>query len=130
MPAESLEFDYEMARLLVTKVFDPEKDIQTSVVNKIEEAKLPQASNEQGETEAAEPTPLPLGLKLDLILLYLRRVHSYCLYCCEEYEDERMLATRCGPQHIRNCQQIPKEEFEEIAKKNDNPEEATEGEVS
>jgi hypothetical protein len=35
--------------------------------------------------------------KLDILLLYLRRVHAFCLYCGEEYEDERMLSTRCGP---------------------------------
>jgi len=56
-------------------------------------------------------------LKLDLLLLYLRRVHAYCLYCGEEFEDERMLSTRCGPQHIRNSQKIPQEEFDEILSK-------------
>jgi len=48
----------------------------------------------------------------------MRRVHAYCLYCGEEYEDERMLSTRCGPQHIRNTQKISDEEFDEILAKN------------
>lgn len=39
--------------------------------------------------------------QLDLQLLYLRRVHAFCYYCCEEYDDERMLASKCGPQHVR-----------------------------
>lgn len=60
---------------------------------------------------------LSLRTRLDLLLLYMRRVHSYCLYCGEEYEDERMLSTRCGPQHIRHYQQIPSEEFDEILEK-------------
>ena len=40
---------------------------------------------------------------LDLLLLYLRRVHAYCYYCGEEYDDERTLAAKCGPQHLRNA---------------------------
>jgi hypothetical protein len=43
---------------------------------------------------------------LDLLLLYLRRVHSYCFYCGEEYDDERTLAAKCGPQHLRNARKI------------------------
>lgn len=34
-----------------------------------------------------------IQVKLDLCLLYLRRVHAFCLYCTCDYEDERMLAT-------------------------------------
>jgi hypothetical protein len=74
---------------LIKNVFDPEKKVETSVVDKIMEKSISNV------------------LKLDLLLLYLRRVHAYCLYCGEEFEDERMLSTRCGPQHIRNCQKIP-----------------------
>jgi hypothetical protein len=44
----------------------------------------------------------------------MRRVHSFCLYCSEEYEDERMLSTCCGPQHIRSSEVIPEEDFSEI----------------
>lgn len=55
--------------------------------------------------------------KLDILLLYMRRVHAYCLYCAEEYEDERMLATCCGPQHVRSHKTIPQEEFAEILSK-------------
>lgn len=40
--------------------------------------------------------------QLDLQLLYLRRVHAYCYYCVEEYDDERMLSAKCGPAHIRS----------------------------
>ena len=31
------------------------------------------------------------------LILYLIRL----VYCCEEYEDERMLASKCGPMHVR-----------------------------
>ena len=41
-----------------------------------------------------------------MLLLYLRRVHSYCFYCGEEYDDERTLAAKCGPQHLRNAHKI------------------------
>lgn len=50
--------------------------------------------------------------KLDLLLLYLRRVHAYCFYCGEEYEDERMLAAKCGPQHLRSAQKLTKDELD------------------
>jgi hypothetical protein len=40
--------------------------------------------------------------QLDCQLLYLRKIHSYCFYCCEEYDDERMLAAKCGIAHIRS----------------------------
>lgn len=39
--------------------------------------------------------------QLDLNILYLRRVHGFCYYCLEEYDDERMLATRCDNIHLR-----------------------------
>lgn len=54
---------------------------------------------------------------LDILLIYLRRVHAYDLYCGEEYEDERMLSTKCGPQHLRNHQTITEEDFVDIFKK-------------
>ena len=39
--------------------------------------------------------------QLDLQLLYLRKVHSYCYYCAAEHYDERMLAAKCGSIHLR-----------------------------
>jgi len=39
--------------------------------------------------------------QLDLNIIYLRRVHGFCYYCLEEYDDERMLATRCDNVHLR-----------------------------
>lgn len=41
------------------------------------------------------------ALQLDLNIIYLRRVHGFCFYCIEEYDDERMLATRCDNIHLR-----------------------------
>jgi hypothetical protein len=49
---------------------------------------------------------------LDLMLLYLRKVHAYCFYCGEEYDDERMLAAKCGPQHIRSAKKISRLEID------------------
>lgn len=65
-------------------------------------------------------------VKLDILLLYLRRVHSYCFYCGEEFDDERMISTRCGPQHIRNAQLIEAEDIEEALKNLKKPEEGKE----
>ncbi len=46
-----------------------------------------------------------------MLLLYLRRVHAYCYYCGEEYDDERILASRCGPQHLRNAKKISRSQI-------------------
>jgi hypothetical protein len=51
-------------------------------------------------------------MQLDLQLLYLRRVHAFCFYCCEGYEDERMLASKCGPMHVR-LMKVEEEQQEE-----------------
>ena len=40
--------------------------------------------------------------QLDVNILYLRRVHGFCFYCLEEFDDERMLATRCDNIHLRS----------------------------
>jgi len=42
-----------------------------------------------------------IAFQLDLDITYLRRVHGFCYYCLEEYDDERMLATRCDNIHLR-----------------------------
>jgi hypothetical protein len=39
-------------------------------------------------------------------------VHAYCLYCGEEYDDERMLASKCGPQHIRSAKVLSRDDLE------------------
>ena len=50
--------------------------------------------------------------QLDLNILYLRRVHGFCFYCLEEYDDERMLSTRCDNIHLRSYNEILKRTFE------------------
>ena len=52
--------------------------------------------------------------QLDLNILYLRRVHGFCFYCLEEYDDERMLATRCDNIHLRSYIQIGKRTSESM----------------
>ena len=51
---------------------------------------------------------IEIGLfkQLDLQLLYLRKVHSYCYYCAAEHYDERMLAAKCGSIHLRLTTQL------------------------
>ena len=74
-----MERDLDLCRRLVGTVLDPEKGIRA--MDKLEEHMQTLQKTEQ----------------LDYLLLYMRRVHAYCLYCGEEYDDERMLAAKCGP---------------------------------
>ena len=41
-------------------------------------------------------------IRLDLQILYLRKIHGFCYYCFEFYDDERNLSTKCDNAHIRN----------------------------
>ncbi len=45
--------------------------------------------------------------RLDLQITYLRKVHALCYYSCEEYDDERLLAAKCGPVYIRSKDHVP-----------------------
>lgn len=55
----------------------------------------------------------------------MRKVHAFCYYCLEEYDDERMLAAKCGPTHVRNIIDIaairPKEFDEKLEERMLNP---------
>lgn len=79
LPEDSIERDFALCKKLISQVFDPEKQLNN--IDRLMEA-CDRLSTQQ---------------QLDLLLLYLRRVHAYCLYCGEEYDDERMLAAKCGP---------------------------------
>lgn len=52
--------------------------------------------------------------QLDLNIIYLRRVHGFCYYCLEEYDDERMLATRCDNIHLRPSRVLGKKTNESL----------------
>lgn len=94
LSSDCIERDLDLCKRLILEVFDPEKQITS--FDKIQEVAKFLRSEQQ----------------LDLYLLYLRRVHAYCFYCGEEYDDERMLAAKCGPQHLRSQKRIPRHEFE------------------
>ena len=53
--------------------------------------------------------------QLDLQILYLRRVHGLCYYSAEEYDDERMLSSKCGPIYIRSPIRISPSKLGEYA---------------
>lgn len=130
LPQSLVEVDLELCKYLITDVLDPERDIESFIVQTIEKYAKPEAvtktldedmpANDQNpagqndhqildKTELTKSQSMPLPgsndeirclskeQQLDILLIYLRRVHAYCLYCGEEYEDERMLSTRCGP---------------------------------
>lgn len=44
------------------------------------------------------------------MLVYMRKVHGYCFYSAEQYDDERMLTSKCGSQHARAPATIPRAE--------------------
>ena len=70
---------------MINDILDPEKKIESFIVEKVENFAESIKAKEGIET-----------IKLDLLLLYLRRIHSFCFYCGEEYEDERILSMKCG----------------------------------
>lgn len=83
----SVELDWKLSARLISYL-DREKGITENQLL-VPEEKFTSFNDEEKE------------MQLDLQLLYLRRVHAFCYYCQEEYEDERMLAAKCGPAHIR-----------------------------
>ena len=85
MGAGSVARDTELTLSLIVQ-FNTEKEFE------IDEKVFAQAA--AGSANSSEHC-------LDLQLLFLRRVHAFCYYCCEAYEDERMLASKCGPAHVR-----------------------------
>ena len=74
-----------------------------------------QDQDEQGEMQEqnGEVSHLSKEKQLDVLLLYLRRVHFYCFYSGEENEDERMLACKCAPVYLRNAKTVSESEYEE-----------------
>lgn len=84
---DRLLLDFKQSARLVT-CLDKEKEINENPLLISEEAFL------------MKP-PIDQEWQLDIQLLYLRRVHAFCFYCLEEYDDERMLSAKCGPIHIR-----------------------------
>ena len=81
MDTDRVKSDLELSKNLI-EALDQEKKITNNLVIN---------GNEQKE----------MSKQLDLQLLYLRKVHSYCFYCAAEYHDERMLAAKCGTIHLR-----------------------------
>ena len=92
LPEDSNERDLAICKKLIQEVFDQEKEIPADFFDKIQ--------------EFSQTSELSKTQQLDFLLLYLRKVHSYCLYCDEEFEDERTLAIKCGSAHLRNARNI------------------------
>jgi SERRATE/Ars2, N-terminal domain/Arsenite-resistance protein 2/Domain of unknown function (DUF4187) len=85
--AQNVDSDWKLSSQLIT-CFDREKGIyENSLLIPLETfSQLTQSEKE---------------LQLDYQILYLRKIHSFCYYCVEEYDDERMLAAKCGIAHVR-----------------------------
>ncbi|KAL4460616.1 hypothetical protein ABPG72_002903 [Tetrahymena utriculariae] len=75
-------------------------------------AKFDQSKNITGNP-LVELSPENFSFKnLDICLLYLRRIHSYCYYSGVHCNDERMLTSKCGSTHLRLKSDNPNEEWE------------------
>ena len=81
MPLDHIPRDISLCKRLI-EVFDTEKDIQFPF----------DRFDTVVESEDA---------KLDTLLLYLRQVHGYCLFCGIRCADERSLVGKCASQHLR-----------------------------
>ena len=86
------KIDLEISRKLV-ELLDEEKQIK---------------DNEVLANSNADPIA-----QLDLQILYLRKVHALCYYSAEEYDDERMLAAKCGPVYLRSSVRIAQDKLQE-----------------
>jgi hypothetical protein len=53
--------------------------------------------------------------RLDFLLLYMRRVHGFCLYCGIHCPNERQLAVKCSVQHLRQTKTVPKKDFDNLS---------------
>lgn len=81
--------DLDLSKSLIT-IFDKDKEIEVIQSLTFKNNTLLNTSGSRSISE-----------QLDLQIIYLRRVHGYCYYCVEEYEDERLLSTRCDNSHLR-----------------------------
>jgi len=77
LPQDHIPRDIELCKRLIKEVYDVEKEIDFPF--------------EKLETEVDSQ-----DAKLDTLLLYLRQVHGFCLYCGIKCEDERQLVGKCA----------------------------------
>ncbi|MCQ2816846.1 MAG: DUF3546 domain-containing protein, partial [archaeon] len=88
---ERIKEDLELSKQII-EIFDKQNEIEGNLL--LEENELTLNKSDQ--------------FKLDLNILYLRRVHGFCFYCIEKYEDERNLSTKCDNSHLRNYKSLGK----------------------
>jgi hypothetical protein len=89
---ERLEDDLEMSREFIHS-YDKQRGVDSK--------KLFESSHRTKEQQ------------LDIQILFLRRVYGFCYYCLEEYEDERVLATKCEHIHLRSSKNLGKRSAED-----------------
>lgn len=54
-------------------------------------------------------------LKLDIQIAYLRKVHCFCYYCAQEFENEKSIQQKCGNVHVRHYRKIGSRNSSEIS---------------
>ena len=93
---EKLRKDWKLASLICSK-FARESQIQPPFQLSLAEA---------------EPEPIEVvKKKLDLAILYLRKVHFFCFYCGIQAELPEELLRRCGSLHIRKTNCVKSQQF-------------------
>lgn len=45
-------------------------------------------------------------VKLDIQIAYLRKVHCFCYYCAQEFDNEKLISQKCGNVHVRHFRKI------------------------
>eukprot|EP00002_Diphylleia_rotans_P015976 TRINITY_DN309_c0_g1_i3.p1 TRINITY_DN309_c0_g1~~TRINITY_DN309_c0_g1_i3.p1 ORF type:complete len:495 (-),score=113.89 TRINITY_DN309_c0_g1_i3:117-1601(-) len=65
--------------------------------------KLDREKGIEGPNPMLEQDPSNLQRSLDAHLSYLRKVHLYCYYCADEFDDETDMERRCGTNHFRGA---------------------------
>jgi len=84
----------------MTPPFNFEKRISVDLSNVNSLIRLLDSEKEISPSADLLPT-LPDKETLDRGITYLRRVHFFCYYCGEEFEDEDELVGKCGIVHLR-----------------------------
>jgi len=81
---DRMSIDLEQAKSLVQQL-DKEKGIEENVLF----------------TGKYAIDKLPIVDQLDRFIGYVRKVHCYCYYCGEEFDDEEETLRKCGMKHLR-----------------------------
>jgi hypothetical protein len=96
---ERIKIDLEMTSKLIQQL-DFEKGIEHNPLT-VPSAQGHSISGGPEPTEFRNKEPQDITEALDQRIAYLRKVHFYCYYCGEEYDDPQELQRKCASKHLR-----------------------------